>query len=124
VQLVVRHAVDVEAARALEGQLVAGEHAVEQLGAARSATAAVDDPLDLAGEAVEPVLEARVLGVGDDGRVVRGEDLGVAGGRRRSGDREQGEGDDEGSEHRVLSGRIRRRRACRRAARGRGRAGS
>ena len=89
VQLVVAHVVDVEAAGALERELGGGEHAVEQLGAARPAAALLDDALDSAAEVDQAIVQARVVGIGDHRGVVGGEDLGVGvGGRRGRGGRE------------------------------------
>ena len=126
-QLVLAHAVDVEAARALERELVAEEDAVEQLGAARAGAAVVDDPLDAAGEVLEAVIQPRVVGVGDGRGVVGGEDLRISlvGGCGGGRDGQQGKRGDEGSEHRGGSfvGEFRR-PARRRGARGRGRDGS
>ena len=65
--------------------------------------------VDGAGEAAEPVIQARVVGIGDHRGVVRREDLGVGDGLRGmgAGRRDEGEcgGDRDGREHRDHLGR-------------------
>ena len=117
-QLVDLDAIDVEGARALErreADVRGEEHAVEQPRAARRAAAALDDPLDAIGEALELHVQPRVGGVGDDRRVVGGEQLGVRRGGRGRGQRDgRGERreDDPGEHLRRLADRAGQPRAA------------
>ena len=101
------------------------EHAVEQLGAARLAAAVVDDALDPVGEALQAVVEARVIGsvISAVLLVAKISASSRAAGGSGRGDREHGERHERGTDHRGGSFRCSP-PARRRGARGRGAGGS